>query len=119
MTHYQLTDVGGALSWGALLHFVSYLPRTSALSQEMRPLDDTERWMRGEGTAAILADIFDAIRVLDVEVMAKGSRRKPRQPKPYPRPWAKGKGEKHIGSDPIPIAQFDSWWDSKEVETDG
>lgn len=112
MTHYQLADVGGALSWGALLHFVSYLPRTSALSQELAPPSDSERWARGEATAAILADIFDAVRALDADVMARGTRRRPRQPKPYPRPWAKGQGERRIGKDPKPIADFDKWWDA-------
>jgi hypothetical protein len=52
------------------------------------------------------------VRALDADVMARGTRRRPRQPKPYPRPWAKGQGERRIGKDPIPIADFDKWWDA-------
>lgn len=116
MTHYQLRDVGGALPFGALLHFCMHLPRTSALSRELQPLTDTERWLGGEATAAILADIFDAIRALDVDVMHKGTRRKPKQPKPYPRPWAKSKGSMHIGRDPILIKDFEAWWNTPRTE---
>lgn len=112
MTRYQLRDVGGALPYGALLHFIRYLPRTSALSKELVPRTDTERWLDGEATAAILADIFDAIRALDADVMHKGTRRKPKPPRPYPRPWDKSKGAVHLGKDPIPIKDFEAWWNA-------
>lgn len=110
LTHYQLRDVGRALSWGALLHFVEHVPRTSALSRELVPRTDTESWADGEATAAILADIFDLLAMMRAESAVKGTKHAPRKAKPYPRPWAKAKGERHVGSDPIPISEFESWW---------
>lgn len=89
------------------------------MSQELAPMSDAERWARGEATAAILADIFDAVRVLDADVMHKGTRRKPKQPKPYPRPWAKEKGSVHIGKDPLPIGEFEKWWTAEPTEGGG
>ena len=111
MTRYQLRDVGGALPWGALLHFVSHLPRTSALSQEVRPLSEDERWARGDYTAAILADLFDIVAHGFAAVMAKGTGRSPRRVKPYPRPWTKPR-TRHVGRGAIPIKDFERWWNS-------
>lgn len=111
MTRYQLRDVGGALPWGALLHFVSHLPRTSALSQEVSPLTETERWARGDYTAAILADLFDIVAHGFAAVLAKGTGRSARRVKPYPRPWSKPK-TRHVGKGAIPIKNFERWWDS-------
>lgn len=112
-TNYQLRDVGGALSWGALLHFVQFLPRDSALRQDAAPTTDAERWTRGDATATILADLFDLVAQLRAEVAVKGSDHKPKRPRPYPRPGVTPKDTKHIGKDPIPVREFDGWWDSK------
>lgn len=110
MTRYQLRDVGGALPWGALLHFVSHLPRTSALSQELRPLTETERWARGDYTASLLADLFDIVAHGFAVVLAKGTGRSARRVKPYPRPWSKPR-TRHVGKGAIPIKDFERWWD--------
>lgn len=34
------------------------------------------------------------------------------KPKPIPRPWEKPKTTT-LGKEPIPISQFNDWWDSK------
>lgn len=109
MTHFQLRDVGGALPWGALLNFVLHLPRTSALSRELLPLTETEKWADGTLVAPILADLVDVVNAAAAVLAAKGTGRSPRRPKPYRRPWATG-GETNIGSDAIPIADFEAWW---------
>lgn len=111
-TRYTLQDVGGALSWGALLHFVQFAPRTSALSRELNPVTDEERWAEGHATAALLADIYDLLNQLNENLVARGGNRRATHVKPYPRPWAKGKGERRIGRDPIPVADFEAWWES-------
>ena len=111
-TRYTLRDIGGALPWGALLHFVQYLPRTSALSRELEPTSDEERWASGHATAAILADIYDALSQLNANFCARGSGRRAQAVKPYPRPWAKGTGERTVGSDPIPVSDFEAWWNT-------
>lgn len=110
-TRYTIDDLGGALSWGALRHFLLYIPRTSATSREVRPTTDEELWANGNVTAAILADIYDALAQLNNNVMAKGTRRAARQAKPYRRPWAKPDNERQFGRDPIPVSEFEAWWD--------
>lgn len=109
-TNYQLRDVGGALPWGALLHFVQFLPRDSALKTELVPMTDVERWNDGCANAAILADLFDLVNQMRAEVAVNGTDHKPRRPRPYPRPGAKPKGVQHVGKDPIPVSEFESWW---------
>lgn len=110
MTQYTIRDVGGALPWGALLHFVQFLPRSSALSREMVPTTDTERWADGSATAALLADLYDLLNQMNENLVASGSRRRASHVKPYPRPWTKGTGERRIGRDAIPVSDFEAWW---------
>lgn len=105
-------DVGGALPWGAFLHFVQYVPRTSALSRELNPTTDDERWAEGRATAAILADTYDLLNQLNENLIARGANRRATHVKPYPRPWAKGHGERRFGRDPIPVSEFEAWWES-------
>lgn len=118
MTHYQLRDVGGALPWGALLHFVRYLPRTSALSQELVPLSETEHWIAGDVNANIIADTFDAITHGFAALAAKGTGHAPKRIKPYPRPWNKPK-TRHIGKGAIPISNFEDWWNGAGKRREG
>lgn len=119
MTGYQLRDIGGALSLGALLHFVMYLPRTSALSRELEPTTDIEKWADGTVVAPMLADLIDMVGSLGAALLAKGTGRMPRHVAPYKRPWGDGGDWKLGGKDSaIPIADFEQWWDSKEVSDD-
>lgn len=119
MTRYTLDDVGGALSWRALLHFVRGLPPTSHFACSVDPkLQAMSAWLDGSMVAPLLADLIDCINLerweYAVSCVGKG-KRKPRKPKPVPRPWVQStsKGERHIGKDPIRIADFEVWWNSK------
>jgi hypothetical protein len=109
MTHYQLRDVGGALPWGALRHFLQYLPRDSALSRELVPVTESERWASGDATASVLADLYDLLSVFRSEAAVKGTTHHARRPRPYPRPWLKPR-VRHVGSKPIPVTEFERWW---------
>lgn len=109
-TRFTLDDLGGALTWRALLHFVLNLPRDSALSRELRPREEVEAWSDGTVVAPLLADIYDAISWLTYDTVKVAGAR-PRKPRPYPRPWAKRAVERHVGSDPIPVTEFDAWWE--------
>lgn len=85
----------------ALVSFVRYLPKDSALYREMHPRDAEALWHTPFMTNAILADLFD--------VFVSAHTKKGRKAKPYPRPNAKTQG---IGKGAIPISEFMEWWES-------
>lgn len=105
-----LDDVPARLSWRALGVFVRRLDATSAYVREVAP--DTAPWLGTERIQSMLADLFDAVVMLDWHLVCantpKGKTR-PKRPKPYPRPWARDE-ETVIGREAIPIKDFDSWW---------
>ena len=106
-TRWTLADVGRGLPWSALSAFVAYLPPDSALARS-RGVDAT--WTRDQ---MLLAQICDLLADANWMSVCKGMKRSkwPKRPKPIPRPGVKGKGnEKHIGSKPIPVSEFDKWY---------
>ena len=117
-TRFTLDDLGGALSWRALLHFAANLEPTSRLVRAMHPeIEDMAPWLDGTMVAPLVADLIDCTNYGRWEYavsLTKKGKSKPREPKAWPRPWRKaGKGEKKIGRDPIPISEFEDWWESK------
>ena len=112
-----LDDIGGALPWRALSHFVAHLPRSSALSRELRPTDEADLWLDGTMVAPLLADLIDGVKALTYVTALAGRlkvRNKGEMLSPTPRPWGGGgHGRQRVGSDPVPASRFDSWWDSK------
>lgn len=106
-TRYTLNDLGAALSEGAALSFVRYLPPDSALKREIAP--DVAPWLTTEKTAALLAGIYDQLSWLQYTV-SKAYGGKPKKPKPLPRPGAEDKSTRHIGKDPILVEEFDTWF---------
>ena len=56
----------------------------------------------------MLADAIDGISLL-VYTVAKAYGGKGKKPSKYPRPWDVDNAE-HIGSDPIPISEFNEWY---------
>lgn len=106
-----LQDVPQRIPWTALRSFVTHLGQTSALFRELNP--EYSEWFAEGKTRAMLADIYDAIANLAysfAKANTPKNKRKPKEPKPYPRPWLKNKDKKTIGRDPIPIKDFDAWW---------
>lgn len=91
----------GAVGRAALVSFVKYLPRDSALRGETDPDDGMREWQTRAKTNAILADIYDAFAAVHA--------RKGRKPKPYPRPGGRARDRK-VGGGAIPIRDFESWW---------
>jgi len=64
-------------------------------------------------TNEILADIFDVLAMINANLIAVGSRKKAKQPKPYPRPGAKPKNEQHFGSGALPPSELKKWIEEK------
>ena len=71
--------------------------------REMRP--DLAQWASTAKTNALLADIYDLLAVVNANLCAKGTGKKSKRPKPYPRPESKSGNEKHIGT-PLPIEEL-------------
>ena len=115
--HMTLDDLGGALSLRALRSFVSYLGPGSMLWRETHEdADEWAPWLDGTMVAPMLVSLLDAINASRWEYalscVTKGHA-KPRRPKPMQVPWRNDvPRERRIGKDPIPISDFDEWWDS-------
>lgn len=104
----RLRDLPYRYGWDALEILVDHAPMDSAFN----------RWLhKGEAEfssdlkqSAILADIFDCINRVNYSLSCIFSKQKPREPKRYPRPWLEDDSEQRIGSAPIAIADFNSWY---------
>ena len=114
-TGYTIADVGGALSWASLRHFVENLDGDSRFFRETHP-EEAEylAWSEPQRVPWVLADIVDELRIIQYMFEAAHSKKghKPKRPKPYRRPGVSDAalGEKRIGKEPIPATSFDGWW---------
>ena len=98
---YELRDVGRSLSWSALLSFISNLGPESYLAREIEP--ELHNWTTTLKTNQILADIYDMLAMINANLVAYGSKKQSKKPKPYPR--LKDDGDK-IGKDPVAPVQL-------------
>lgn len=106
-TRFTLDDLGGALSWRALLHFVSRMGPGFETWADMHPGEpDSTRW-DGRPDPWILADIRD--------ILATVFARPGTQPKPWPVPGAKEPG-RHWGKGAVPVTEIVEWWDNAGPE---
>lgn len=97
----RLSDLGGVLSWRDLYVVVRNLPMSSALARSMSGAE--AQW---GVTEYLLAQVVDALNGANWQ---RGGG-KGQKPKPTPRPGAKAKV---LGSKPIPMSEFDQWWDDQ------
>lgn len=120
-TGHELRDVGKNLSWTALRSFVMNARPESALVREVSP--DSYIWASRAKTNALLADIFDLLGMVNANLCVKGTKRRPKKPKPYPRPGDKDRKTEttHIGGGAMPPDKLREWFGEKERggETDG
>ena len=106
-----LSDVPARIPWTALRSFVTHLGIDSALAAELHP--EEAAWASPAKAASVLADLFDLVAAFRYEVALSNTqkgRRKPPRPRPYPRPGARD-DRVRIGRDPIPVREFDEWWE--------
>ena len=72
--------------------------------RELRP--DLAQWATLSKTNALLADIYDELAAINANLCAKGTGKKPKRPKPYPRPFVRNTNTtKHIGT-ALPISEL-------------
>ena len=107
-THYQLEDVGGALSWSSLVSFIKHLGGDSALA---RDLDKSTGWENTQKTNEILADIYDMLQVINANLVAFASGgHKKTKIKPYPRPGREeDNNERKLGSGGLKLEELREW----------
>lgn len=114
-TGHELNDIGRTLSWDALDSFLSNLGAESALVREMRP--GVETWGTTLKTNMILADIWDVLAMINANIVAVGTHKPAKNPKPYPREWRKDpEHEQHIGSGGLPPDELRKWFEEKRKE---
>lgn len=101
----------GAAGIVALCDFIKHLSTDSALFRTTR--DGMHEWSETVKTNMLLADIYDNLTAMRYQFVSSKSKKKPRRPDPYPRPWAKPR-KKKIGKDPVKVSKFWKWWDSKK-----
>ena len=106
-THYTLDDVGGALSWGALYSFVKNLGSDSALA---RDLGKASGWEDNVSTNAILADIYDLLQIININLVAFASGGKTKKKiTPYPRPGRDNDNTRKLGKGAMPLDELREW----------
>lgn len=118
-TAYTLDDVGGRLQVRSLAHFLQHLPPESATVRALRP-DDEERvaWETGRVETQLLAILIDELRGMQWMYAKANSKGTVTRPKAFPTPWSDGDetGVTRYGSDPIPVGEFDAWFDREDEE---
>lgn len=109
-----MNDLGHSLSWDALRSFLLHIRPDSALARELNP--DTYIWASRAKTNAILADIYDLLSTLNSNLCAKGTGKRPKKPKPYPRPGNIDRETEttHIGKGALPPDELREWFKQRE-----
>ena len=105
-----MDDVGGELSWFALSSFIENLDTNSALARDLKK---STGWEKTIQTNVILADIFDLLQSININLMRLGGD-KHKKVKPYPRPFGKDNNTKKIGKDPLPYNELKDWIKRKQ-----
>lgn len=105
----RLEDLGTkSLSWRDLYVIAMQSPPTSALVRAIQP--ERAAWAAGLVTADLLALVADLLAVANWQRQGK---RNAQRPKPITRPGDKPSASSW-GAEPIPIRDFDSWWENPQ-----
>ena len=113
LTSFTLDDLGERLTYRALFSFINNLPKSSALWKATHPHDiDYALWESQEIVPQLLARLSDQISQLAWMYSSAHTTKKQPKPKQLTRPGVESAKEEVYGKDPIPISQFNDWWDS-------
>ncbi|AYN58243.1 tail assembly chaperone [Arthrobacter phage Kepler] len=103
----RLEDLGTpALSWRDLLVIVRQAGPSSALVRALQP--ELAAWASGQVLADLAATMVDLLAAANWQRQGKKSAPKPKRVK---RP-GQDTGEKKFGRAPIPVKDFDDWWNN-------
>ena len=106
-----MDDVGGELSWFALSSFIENLDTDSALARDLKK---STGWEKTIQTNVILADIYDLLQAININLCRVGGSKQNKKVKPYPRPFGKDNNIKKIGKDPLPYNELKDWIKRKQ-----
>ena len=105
----SIEDLGTpALSWRDLLVIVRRSGPSSALARELQP--ELAAWASGQVLADLAANMVDLLAAANWQ--RQGKKGAPR-PKRIKRP-GQDNGDKKFGRAPIPVKDFNDWWDNKK-----
>lgn len=104
----RLADIPRTFGWDALPIMARHLTTESAVWRHLHP--DEAPWTQPIRLAAIMADLFDAVRGFAHAYAQAHTKRKLKRPEPYPRPWAHDDTKRSYGADPIRVGDFDAWY---------
>ena len=99
---FELKDVGRSLTWGALHSFVQNIGPESATAKDLNP--ELHQWASQLNTNKILADIYDMLAMINSNLVAVGSHKPSKKPKPYPRP--KADSGNHYGEGAVTVIEL-------------
>lgn len=102
---WSLDDLGISYSWRDLWVLVMRWQKTPGTAT-CEAVQGVVHWPTTDQLLAIIADILQHAN------WQRLGKRHAAKPKRIPRPWEKSRATK-LGSKPVPISQFNSWWDSK------
>lgn len=114
MTGHGVAEIGSAIPWRSVKALIDNAPISSALAKALYP--EYAAWGSREKTNAILADIFDILAVINANLTAIGSGKRPKPPKPYPRPGASNPNERKIGRGALPHDELVAFFERKRIE---
>jgi hypothetical protein len=80
---------------------------------------DRAEWGSRTKTNIILADLWDQLAQINANLVAIGSRKPAKSPKPYPRPGVKKDNEQHFGAEPLPPKELRAWIEEKRKKHAG
>ena len=110
-----MDDIGSVLSWRSLKSFIFHLPPESAIRREINP--EVYEWSTRQKTNAILADIYDILAVINSNLVAVGSHKRQKRPKPYPRPGQKEpENIRKIGKGAVSHDELIAFFEKKRAE---
>ena len=96
------------IGWHNVADFARHLDQASCVWRAQFP--EEANYSSALHANAALADIFDIIAAFAANFARAHGNGRAKTPKPYPRPWISDRDERHIGRDPIPVADFDDWY---------
>lgn len=107
MAGRHIDELGESLSWRDLQVLLRRWQVTPGFAV-CEAVQGSEQWST---EAQLLAHVFD--QIASGNWIAQGNKNAPK-PKRLPRPWEKPV-TKQFGSEPIPLSEFDSWWESQKT----